>query len=114
MKIKDLIIKGCRKIYRKTFKPEFIDPACEFDRSISNKYIYDLLVSDKPCMICRYGTTEIGIVTNYLSVHSKESRIKKYIKYITGFQGSIIKTIQRDISEKTAVIIFFLSLSQLC
>ena len=87
MKIKDKILKGCRKIYRSIFHPIFVDPVCEFDRSKANKLIYDLLVTDKPCMISRYGTGEIGIVSNYLTIHSKESFLKKCIRYITGNIG---------------------------
>lgn len=87
MKTKDKIIKGSRKFYRLIFNPKFIEPACEFDRNKSNKYIYDLLVSDKPCMISRYGTGEIGIVSNYLTVHNNESIFKKCMRYITGNTG---------------------------
>ena len=81
MKIKDKILKGCRKIYRSIFRPKFVEPVCEFDRSKANKLIYDLLVTDKPCMISRYGTGEIGIVSNYLTIHSKESIHKLYYGY---------------------------------
>ena len=87
MKIKDKILKGCRKIYRSIFRPKFVEPVCEFDRSKANKLIYDLLVTDKPCMISRYGTGEIGIVSNYLTIHGKESLLKKCIRYITGNIG---------------------------
>lgn len=87
MEVKDLILKGSRKIYHKIFRPRFIVPKCELDRSKANKLIYNLLISDKPCMISRYGTVEIGIITNYLTVHSKESTIKKCIKYITDKTG---------------------------
>lgn len=87
MKTRDKILKGFRKIYRLIFRPEFIEPACEFDRSKANKLIYDLLISDKPCMISRYGTGEIGIVNNYLTAHGKESTFKKCVRYITDNTG---------------------------
>ena len=87
MEAKDFVIKGCRKFYRKIFRPKFVEPICEFDRSKANKLIYDLLVSDKPCMISRYGTGEIGIVSNYLMVHSRESLIKRCLNYIVDNTG---------------------------
>lgn len=83
MKIKDKILKGSRKIYRVIFRPKFIEPFCELDRSKANELIYDLLVSDKPCMISRYGTGEIGIVNNYLMVHNNQPILTRCFDYVT-------------------------------
>ena len=87
MKLKDKFLKGCRKVYRKIFTPKFIEPKCEFDRDKANELIFNLLSSENPCMISRYGTGEIGIVNNYLTVHSKKNIIKKSIEYIIGDTG---------------------------
>ena len=83
MVVKDLLIKGCRFIYRKTFRPVFTLPDCVLDRNISNELIYDALMSNNSCMISRFGTIEIGIIANYLSVHDNSSLIHKYYKCIT-------------------------------
>lgn len=40
----------------------------------ANKYIYNLLVEDGPCMIARYGRTELMTLSNYLGVNSTERR----------------------------------------
>lgn len=37
MKIKDKILKGCRKIYRSIFHPIFVDPVCEELRKIEKQ-----------------------------------------------------------------------------
>ena len=64
------------------YKPQFSYTMCELDRKKSNVYIYDLLSSDKPCMVSRFGSIEIGIVTNYLAVHGRQSLLPRCISYI--------------------------------
>lgn len=87
MTIRDYILKGLKKSYRVIVRPKFENPSCEFDRQRANDLIYALLSSDKPCMISRFGTGEIGIVNNYLTVHSRESILKRCLKYITDNTG---------------------------
>lgn len=87
MKLRDYIIKAVRKCFRITFRKHFYNPPCEMDRQKSNEFILDLLQSDKPCMISRFGTGEIGILVNYLAVHSNHNIIRKSIDYITDNQG---------------------------
>lgn len=72
MDFRDCLLKGMRKVYRKIVKL----PDCELDREKANEYIYRLLISDKPIMISWFGSTESGIIMNYLSVHSKDSFLK--------------------------------------
>lgn len=83
MDFRDCLLKGMRKAYRKIVKPDFKLPDCELDREKANEYIYKLLISDKPIMISRFGSTEAGIIMNYLSVHSKDSFLKLCKKYVT-------------------------------
>ena len=66
MDIKTLALKGLRKTYRHIFNPKFPIHECILDRNKANEAIYKLLISDKPCMISRFGSGEIGIVTNYI------------------------------------------------
>lgn len=84
MKPKDLIIKGFKKTYRVISSAKFPPPDCDCDRQSSNDKIYELLSSGKPCMIARFGTTEINCINNYLTVHSEKSFFRKYWEYITG------------------------------
>ncbi len=87
MEFRNIILKGLKKLYRGVARPKFENPPCELDRQRANDLIYNLLSNDKPCMISRFGTTEIGIVNNYLTVHSKEKMIKRCVDYITGNTG---------------------------
>lgn len=84
MDLKDCLLKGSRKIYRKLVKPNFDLPICELDREKANGYIYNFLISEQPVMISRFGSGEIGIVLNYLIVHGDESLLSKCCNYITG------------------------------
>ncbi|MDM8306079.1 hypothetical protein [Phocaeicola salanitronis] len=83
MEIRDFILKASRKLYRTITQPQFILPNCELDRVKSNILIYNLLTSDKPCMISRLGSTEIGIIMNYLSANSPKSLLNRCYNYIT-------------------------------
>lgn len=82
MTTKDFIIRTLRKIYRVLTGKTFLPPMCDCDRQSSNDKIYKLLVSGKPCMIARFGTTEINCINNYLTVNSSKSYIFKYFEYI--------------------------------
>lgn len=87
MDFKDCIIKGTRSIYRNILHPQFVLPACITERQKANNLIYSLLCSDKPCMISRFGTIEIGIVSNYLMVYKNKSLISRSLEYITDNVG---------------------------
>jgi hypothetical protein len=53
----------------------------EKDAENVSAMIYDLLNTDKPCMIARFGATEITTMVNYLGVkQGKPDNIFKYIK----------------------------------
>lgn len=85
--IKNIAIKAIRKGYRKLTNKRFNAPECEMDRQKANDLIYDLLISDRPCMISRFGTGEIGIIVNYLSVHNPKNVFKRSLDYITDNKG---------------------------
>lgn len=87
MKLIDIAIKGSRGIYRKLVHPQFLAPECELNRQKANDLIYSLLLRDGGCTISRFGTLEIGIVNNYLTVHSKENILKRCYQYITDNTG---------------------------
>ena len=80
-KVNIYILKALRKIYGKLFKPE----SSTYDRGITDpdkvsEQIYNLLASGKPCMIARYGSTEMLAITNYLGVTAKHHSALKYIQ----------------------------------
>lgn len=83
MKAQDVLIRICKIVYRKLTNKVFNLPQCDKDRQSVNDKIYDLLVSDLPCMISRFGTTELIAINNYLCVINDEKYIKKIWKYIT-------------------------------
>ncbi len=87
MDYKYLPLKVCRKIYRALWQPTFAPEKYDLDRESSNEKIIKLLQSDMPCMISRFGTGEIGIVNNYLTVHSNVHLLKRCFQFITDETG---------------------------
>ena len=59
--------------------PQYVPPSP--DAQTSSDMIYDLLVSDKPCMIARYGSTELYCLSNYLGIRQGW---KNSIRFIQG------------------------------
>ena len=85
MKPKDYLIRVLKHGYRTLSGKEFLNPECDCDRQSSNDKIYNLLSNGKPCMISRFGTTEINCVDNYLCVHNNQSCFKKWLNYISDY-----------------------------
>lgn len=79
------LLKSLRKLYTKVnsnrYKPSF---SVEDNLNKSSDIIYNLLASDRPCMISRFGANELTCVVNYLGTISNERSIYKFIK---GEQG---------------------------
>lgn len=87
MKINDtiphLVLKVLRrKFYAKLFTPYKIpNVITESDLDKVNEIIYNLLLSEKPCMIARYGEFEINTIVNYLYVSGRyKNTIFEYIR----------------------------------
>lgn len=61
-----LILKILRKLYNKIFGTYKL-PALhrEEDPDKASEMIYNLLASDKPCMIARFGSTEMLALVNF-------------------------------------------------
>lgn len=83
MEFRDYIIRGLKHAYRFTTGKKFPNPECDCDRQSSNDKIFALLASGKPCMISRFGTTEINCINNYLCIHRDQSFLKKCWDYIS-------------------------------
>lgn len=80
-KLEIFTLKALRKIYGKIFSSK----AEEYDRGITDpdeasELIYKLLASGKPCMVARYGSTELMALTNYLGVIAKNHSVWRYIQ----------------------------------
>lgn len=80
-------LKVIRKLYRQLCHPTFVLPICVYDRSEANHLLYNMLSSESPCMISRFGSIEIGIVSNYLMIHNDKPLYRKCIEYITDNTG---------------------------
>jgi hypothetical protein len=50
------------------------------DPQTAGDLIYRYLMSDKPCMITRFGAFELATMVNYLGVRNGRPSLKKYIK----------------------------------
>lgn len=79
--IEKLILKSLRKAYQKLFA----QASQPHDPGITNpdeasKVIYDLLASGHPCMIARFGSTELATIVNYLGVSSPHHSVWRYIR----------------------------------
>lgn len=78
------ILKAFRELYTECFGKYQLPPLQRNENieEISDQ-IYNLLDSKQPCMIARFGSTELAAIINYLGVSSTNHSI---IKFIKGFQ----------------------------
>ncbi len=76
-------MKICKRIYQKIFGAHILDPKSDLVRTPQgiSDIIYEELISPNPCMIARYGSTELNVIVNYLFV--KENK-RSWIRYIKG------------------------------
>lgn len=80
--LNDILFRGIRYGYRVLKGKTFPRPICECDRQIANDILYESLSADTPCMVARFGTTELNCINNYLCVHSPKPYYKKCIDFI--------------------------------
>ena len=74
-------LKVLRKVYQKIFAS--VQPQMDYGITEPEKaadVIYDLLASGKPCMIARFGSTEMLAIINYIGVCNPNHSLIKYIK----------------------------------
>lgn len=77
-----ITLKGARKIYSKFFKDNPTNQLdCIQDSDVASKMIYDALLSTKPRMIARFGSTELTCLANYIGVKKEKGQ---YLNFITG------------------------------
>ncbi len=91
--LEELFFKVARKIYNRFFPyyKQQIDKSDYFGNSIlskeiGNNKIKELIESGKPCMITRFGSTELYCLTNYFEIKElkNDSTIIRTIKKIKG------------------------------
>ena len=75
------LLKALRKSYEKLIgHPKIGMPDCIQDPDVASELIYNLLMQDKPCMIARFGSTELATMVNYLGVKNGRKDILGYIQ----------------------------------
>lgn len=76
-----LSLKAIRKLYLMLFENHFLPPLKrEEDPNKASDMLFNLLSSEEPCMIARFGSTEMSAIINYLGVNSNNHSILKFIK----------------------------------
>ena len=74
-----LFLKTLRKIYSKAFKIKNNKTLCEQDPEKAFGLIYNALLTDKPIMIARFGSTEMACLCNYVGVKQSDRNVFKFI-----------------------------------
>jgi hypothetical protein len=83
MHFKDYLIRLAKKSYRLISAKKYELPVCDTNRQSANDKIYNLLIANEPCMIARFGTTELITINNYTCITSSQSYLKKIWSYIS-------------------------------
>lgn len=79
-------LRVLRKLFSKFFRAKLLEmPKCDQDADSTSLNIYEALTDDLPCMIARFGSTEIMCVVNYLNIKKPD---KNVIAFITGKGGA--------------------------
>lgn len=79
-KFGEFVLKGLRKVYTKTFNSQSELLSSENDPDKASEIISGYLLSDKPCMIARFGSTELNAISNWHCVKYKKKSILRFIK----------------------------------
>ena len=79
--IETVLWRSLRKIYGKMtgFQKSAVIVE-ETDPLKASDAIYTLLDSKRPCMIARFGATEMACILNYLSIRQGRPLLKKYLR----------------------------------
>ena len=95
-----LALKSLRRVYLTLFmgKKE-AKSECIQEADVASQIIQDALMAEKPCMIARFGSTELACLLNYVGVTHDKNR---YLPYIQGksqrwwWEDAIIKQMQNS------------------
>ena len=83
MQIQNLFLKSLKKIFQLITNKKFINPECDYNRQSANDKIYNFLIAEEPCMIARFGTTELITINNYLCTIQGNPFLLKIWNYIS-------------------------------
>jgi hypothetical protein len=74
----------CRIITSTDNSGFLINPSA-IEGQMAGNMIYEALSKDKPCMICRFGSTELDTILTYLAIHDKSrSNFTKICDFLFG------------------------------
>ena len=76
----DYCLRGFKKIYRTLLAPQIPMLSSEKDPDRASDIIYCQLIREKPCMVARFGSTELSLIANWFGVRQGEKSVLKYIK----------------------------------
>lgn len=76
-----LTLKILRKVYRTSFRrKEAKKLICDQNADSVSEKVYNLLISESPCMIARFGAHELSVVCNYLGVKQGSKSFLRYVQ----------------------------------
>lgn len=78
-KFLEIVLKGIRRIYIKMFPVECTSSS-EKDPENASDMIYQLLSKGEPCMIARFGSTELSCIVNYIGITAAHRSVIKYVR----------------------------------
>jgi len=79
MRIDYFILKSIKKIYKKLFNSNKVEPIeFEKDPNVVYKELIGLITSDKPIMVARYGATELLCIVNYINIKKGRPNLREY------------------------------------
>src|ERR1017187_10333976 len=74
-------LKTLRKIYSKISANKIVSkPECERNPDKVSQIITKSLLSNKPCMIARFGATEMTCLCNYIGIKYEKAQYFNYIR----------------------------------
>lgn len=93
------MLKVFRKLYEKIFglNPKN-KPESDQNPNTVSQTIYDTLMRDEPCMIARFGSTELICMCNYLGIKQHKYKVLGYLKgdtFLWWWDSKIINQMQQ-------------------
>ena len=76
----EITLKGIRKIYTYFSHNDQILPECIKEPEKASQVILKLLTNEQPCMIARFGSTELNAISNYKGIKEYHNDIIGFIK----------------------------------
>jgi hypothetical protein len=75
-----------QKVYRKlsNLREPYTSMKLDYGGQAASDLIKSMIAGNEPCMICRFGRTEMGAILRYLNIIDNRSLLIKSIKYIQG------------------------------